>query len=135
MYYIYPYIYKHSILTESKKKQLYTAYVRSLLLYASTAWANASNADLNRIQIIENKALRIIANKKPQEITNNELYAYFNIKPILKQIGKNAIKFFTESKYKVEATECVGEYNRKTLPFNIRYKLVNQMLLDNDPNQ
>lgn len=131
---IYPYIGRFSILPEHMKYQLYKAYVRPIMLYASPAWINASDETLKTLQTVENKALRTILNKKTYEISNKELYKHFKITPILHQIYKDTNKFFKHQKFNSNLTKNLGEITPDSIPYQIKFKLLNQRLIENDPN-
>lgn len=51
---ISPYLEKTTPLSQKTKKQLYKAYVKLILLYASPVWSSASENNLQRLQVVEN---------------------------------------------------------------------------------
>lgn len=74
---------KYFGLSEKMKIQLYKAYIRTIILYADPVWVKVAEYLLKRLTMIETKALRVINNFKPLEISNKELYEKANIEPVL----------------------------------------------------
>ncbi|KAB0790269.1 hypothetical protein PPYR_15393, partial [Photinus pyralis] len=57
----YP-IMKNPATSEENKKLVYTPIIRPIITYAAPVWCNASNPTLQKLQIFQNKCLRLIAN-------------------------------------------------------------------------
>ncbi|KFM73144.1 putative RNA-directed DNA polymerase from transposon BS, partial [Stegodyphus mimosarum] len=59
---LYPLLAKDSGLSLNRKRRLYTAIVRPIITYAAPTWASATNGDIRKLQILQNKFLRTITN-------------------------------------------------------------------------
>lgn len=64
---IYPFINKNCRVPQKMKLQLYNAYVRPILTNNAPIWSSAANFYIMKLQVVENKVLRIILNKKLEE--------------------------------------------------------------------
>ncbi|KFM69237.1 putative RNA-directed DNA polymerase from transposon BS, partial [Stegodyphus mimosarum] len=51
---------KYSKLDLLRKRYVFTAIIRTIFIYASPAWAAVNNKDQNKLQIVQNKYLRLI---------------------------------------------------------------------------
>ncbi|KAI8126988.1 putative RNA-directed DNA polymerase from transposon X-element [Lucilia cuprina] len=67
---LWPLLNKHSYLNAKNKNLLYKSIIRPILTYASPVWYTAANYHLKRLQIIQNKCLKIINNKNWKYPTN-----------------------------------------------------------------
>ena len=60
---LWPMLNKLSFLNLKNKNLLYKSVIRPILTYASPIWYTAANCHLKKLQIIQNKCLKIINNK------------------------------------------------------------------------
>lgn len=84
---LYPIINKKSALKASCTTLLYKSLIRPLLMYGCTVWGNASKTNLNKIQILQNKVLRIAVDA-PWFITNEQLHRELGILTVREHIKK-----------------------------------------------
>jgi hypothetical protein len=70
---LYPLINYKSTLQMKLYLLLYTAIIRPLITYACSVWATASSTKINKIQILQNKFLRICI-KKPWFTRNRQIH-------------------------------------------------------------
>lgn len=66
---IYPLINRKSKLNPRTKTNLYKIMIRPILTYGAATWCNASKQNLIKIQIFQNKILKIIANTPRYTLT------------------------------------------------------------------
>ena len=59
---LYPLLNRYSALSIKNKKLLYTAIIKPIITYAAPIWCSASKTQINKIQRIQNKCLRLILN-------------------------------------------------------------------------
>lgn len=71
-------------LCQNNKKLLYTAIIRPVICYAAPVWANISNTKYRKLQIFQNKCLRLILNES----------RYCRITKLHKKSGLPTIKEF-----------------------------------------
>lgn len=128
------YIKKESPLPEKLKLQLYTAYVRPILTYASPVIISVCDQHLKKLQTIETKTLRKIKGLKAFEISNRELYRQFPITPLPRLMYQQALRFFDVEINRSTLTMGMGLINPNNLPFKVKHKMIHQRILDLDPN-
>ena len=79
-----------NMMTQECKLLVYHSHLESHLQYGILLWGNsANNAQLNKLQKIQNKALQYIANKSKTQLNNKEL----NVLDIPKMIELANLKF------------------------------------------
>lgn len=71
---------------------LYKSLIRPLVLYGCVIWGNTSKTNLNRIQALQNKILRIAVNA-PWYITNQQLHYELGMSTVQQHISKLTRKF------------------------------------------
>lgn len=126
---IFPLINKKSKLSVKNKLILYKALIKPILLYATPIWSNASKKLINKIQVVQNKTLRLIADAKPGE-TNNQVRSKLDIKDIKEDIYLQTQKFYQISVKQHKILKDVGTLNRDNAPFKIKHKLPHSLLWD-----
>lgn len=129
---IYPFINKNCKLPSKMKIQLYNTYVRPILTHNAPIWSSAADTYMKRIQTIENKAMRIILNKKAIDIKNKELIRQTQITPVLHRIKKQWEKFFTTTIHKNPLTTNIADITPNTAPYRIKHKLINYRMYENE---
>lgn len=75
---IYPLLNRRSRIANRTKVNLYKVLVRPVLTYGVPSWCNISRTELNKFQVIQNRALKIIANA-PRYAINRVLHNDFHI--------------------------------------------------------
>lgn len=92
---LYPLINSKSYLSLENKLLLYKSAIRPILTYAAPAWCSASDTALKRLQIIQNKCLRIITGSE-RYTKIAELHEMCNNLQFLKDfIVKLSLAFYT----------------------------------------
>ena len=59
---LHPLLKKRSTLSFHSKLTLYRSYLRPTLTYACPVWSNSANCHLGKIQVTQNKCLRMVSN-------------------------------------------------------------------------
>ena len=101
-------------------RAFYFAFVRAKILYAAEVWGEACDTNLEKLEKIQNKALRLISGtlrSTPIEALQIEC----DICPVKKIIKKVALKRWTKLKYREDThpsfrlvdVECRGSFNYK----------------------
>lgn len=91
---VYPIINRKSQLSLENKLLLYKAVIRPVLTYAAPAWCSASVTSIKRLQLIQNKCLRII-NSANRYTKITELHKNSNNLPFLEDfIIKLSLAFY-----------------------------------------
>ncbi|KAJ8884778.1 hypothetical protein PR048_010974 [Dryococelus australis] len=92
---LYPILNPRSTLTRNKAVLLYTMLIRPVITYASPTWAHAAKMHTRRLQIIQNKCLRIAADA-PRYCPNADLHSELKIEKLDEHFVKLAQKFYTD---------------------------------------
>lgn len=88
-----PIINRKSSLSPENTVLLYKSILRPLLLYACPIWCHSAASHINKIQVFQNRILRI-ATKAPWFVRNSTLHSDFNLKSIKEQIIHTSHNFF-----------------------------------------
>jgi Reverse transcriptase (RNA-dependent DNA polymerase) len=89
---LYPLLARNSKLSMDNKLLLYKVGIRPIMTYASQAWAYAAKTHLKRLQVIQNKALRMAVNA-PWFVTNRRIHHDLQIPTILEFLRHTANEF------------------------------------------
>jgi len=89
---LYPLLNRKSKLNVSNKLTVYKAVIRSTLLYACPVWYGCAETHINKLQIIQNKCIKLICNL-PRNYPTNCLHRLVNLPTIKEQISKITLKF------------------------------------------
>jgi len=95
-------------------RQLYTALIRPIMLYSSPPWATANQKLVNRIQVTQNKALRIMSGA-PFYVRNDNDFKIEYIIDLLRKTSKKFYECCETSEY--TNVRAIGNY-----PINCRYR-------------
>lgn len=114
---------KNSALQKRHKVHVYKTYVRPILTYAGIVHMNCAKAHLKRLQILQNKCLRMALNASYFTKTT-DLHKEAGIPTIDEFISKNSEKFYTKARdNKNELIKSLGTYADHPLPFRVKHKL------------
>ncbi|GFV90493.1 probable RNA-directed DNA polymerase from transposon X-element [Trichonephila clavipes] len=86
---------KNSKLSTNNKRKIYMQYLLPILTYASQIWGITSNRNLDRIQILQNRALRLILNA-PTYIKRIHIHKDLKIPALTSRIKKLATAFYEQ---------------------------------------
>lgn len=123
---LYPLINHKSTLQIKSSLLLYTAIIRPLISYACPVWAAASTTKINKIQILQNKFLRICL-KAPWFMRNRQIHNDTGI-PLINTWIKTQFKNFHS---KLKFVDSARHYNlgKKTPNRRLRPRLPQDILL------
>lgn len=85
-----------SKLSSQNKLRLYKAIVRPALTYASTAWGYAAETHLKRLQVVQNKSLRMSV-AAPWFVRNLQLHADLKMPTLREYIREKAVRNFEQA--------------------------------------
>ncbi|GFS43000.1 hypothetical protein TNIN_267351 [Trichonephila inaurata madagascariensis] len=69
------------MLSRNSKRQIYQQYLQPILTYACQIWGCAASYNINKLQVLQNRALRIILNY-PYYIARKYLHRDARIQPL-----------------------------------------------------
>ena len=88
---LYPLLNRKSRLNTTNKLLIYRAIIQSILLGACPVWGNCAKSHIEKLQVIQNKCLKIILNL-PRTFNTNELHKCAAVPQISQQISKINLK-------------------------------------------
>jgi hypothetical protein len=91
---LYPILNKKSSIQKKCSLLIYKQILRPILTYACPAWGKCATTHIRKIQIFQNKVLRIIANA-PWFIMNVNLHKDFQVQEIVDHIKTSSKNFHT----------------------------------------
>ena len=85
-----------SALPLKTKVLVYSAYIRPIITYASEAWAYIAKQNMSRLQVVQNRALRIIGDYDC-DVTIQQLKEDCDIPTLKQYIKQQARKFYSKT--------------------------------------
>jgi hypothetical protein len=120
---LFPLLKKNSCLPLKPKLMLYRSYIRPILTYACPVFANAAKTHLNKLQVLQNKNLRMVLNA-PFRTRIKTLHKKTNMPTISEFITKLTEKFYARaSGSSNRLVKRLGDYSQRTLPQRLKHKL------------
>lgn len=92
---LWPLLNKRSLLNFKNKNLLYKSVIRPILTYACPIWYTAANSHLKKLQIIQNKCLKMINNKHWRYPTHR-LHLETNYEKIIEFIARLNTNYFNK---------------------------------------
>lgn len=89
---LYPLLSRKSRLNTANKILIYRAIIQSVLLGACPVWGNCANLHINKLQVIQNKCLKIVTNL-PKHHSTYDLHRRAALFQISQQISKINLNF------------------------------------------
>lgn len=89
---LYPLLNRKSKLNIPNKMLIYKAIIRSTLLYACPVWGDCAASHINKLQLIQNKSLKLIYSL-PSRHSTYDLHKIANLPTIKAQIDKISLRF------------------------------------------
>jgi hypothetical protein len=120
---LYPLLKKFSSVRTKEKIQLYRSYIRPILTYACPVYANAAKTHIRKLQVAQNKNLRMALSAKFRTRIH-VLHEKSNIPFMNEFISKLTEKFYAKSALSTNRlVRSLGEYSLRTLPPRLKHKL------------
>ena len=124
---------RRSKLNLTNKLILYKAIVRPIIMYAAPVWSNTSKTNVNTLQIIQNRCLRMILNASPKE-TTKDLHDKCNVQLVKEYIYNLTKKFYVNQ---IENSEAMQELTsdltiyktKRDMPFKCKHNMPYQLLI------
>lgn len=114
---------KNSSASIQTKLLIYKTYIRPILTYAGTIIVNSAKTHFKRLQVLENKCLRMALNA-PYGTRNTSLYQEGKLPSIQEFVQRNAKNFYEKAKrHDNPLINPLGTYIHNPLPFRLRHKL------------
>jgi hypothetical protein len=108
---LYPILNKSSPININLALTIYKSLIRSVITYAAPAWGYAAKTHLNKLQIFQNKVLRIIT-KLPRVTPIDILHEQTGMETIKAHVSRLARKLYSKSQLSDNAhIRQLGQYN------------------------
>ena len=105
---------------------IYKSLIRSILTYAAPAWGYAAKTHINKLQLFQNKVLRIIT-KLPRVTPIDTLHEQTGIETIQTHVSRIATKLYLKSQLSDNSQiRQLGQYN----PIHDKHKRPRTLLKD-----
>lgn len=124
---LYPILKTRSGLTENNKKLIYTTILRPIITYAAPVWCGASKTQMRKLQIYQNKILRLITNSDRYR-NIDEMHRQTKIEYIEEYIEKIAQTFYKNKMDINNEMRQITNIRSHNAPNNLKHKLTYQKL-------
>lgn len=127
---LYPLLKKRSKLNFHSKLTIYRSYIRPIITYACPVWSNTAKTHMNKIQVLQNKSLRMVLDA-PYITKIEKLHRDTQIPFIENYIKKLTINFY--KKLTISDNKLIkklGCYNHNSFPFRIKHKLPKKLIMN-----
>ena len=120
---LYPLLKKHSSVPLNSKITLYRSYIRPILTYACPVFANTAKTHIKKLQIAQNKNLRMVLSA-PYRTRTQLFHKRLKIPLITPFIAKLTESFYKKSaKSENRLVQRLGVYHNRSLPHYLKHKL------------
>lgn len=121
--FLYPLLKKHNSLNIKTKLVLYKSYILPLLTYACPVWINTAKTHMNKIQVMQNKCLRMV-HSAPYSTRIADLHKKFKVPYVYDYIKELTRKFYDKVKFiENPLIKNLGNYCSSSINFRIKHKL------------
>lgn len=124
---LFPILKKHNAVSLKIKLQIFKLYLLPLMTYACPAWSNMANCHKKKLQIIQNKILRMVLSApfatKIIDLHKSSGIPYFN-----DRIQSLTTKFYNSTvNSKNPLIRKLGKYSKESVGFRIKHRLPKQI--------
>ena len=120
---LYPILKRNNSAPVFTKIQVYRSVIRPIMTYTCPVFNNAANTHLNKLQIHQNKCLRMALNAEFYTRTT-QLHHDAKIPTIREFIDKSTSKFYLRAKnHDSPLINTLGNYSKDRLDFRVRHRL------------
>jgi endonuclease/exonuclease/phosphatase family metal-dependent hydrolase len=110
-----------------EKVSLYRSVVRPVMTYACPVFSNCPKTHFSRLQIQQNKVLRMAINA-PWYTRNDDLHSEANIPTIREYTDKISCNFYHRAAcHENELINSLGNYNKDNIGFRLKHRLPKQI--------
>jgi hypothetical protein len=128
---LYPLICPKNGVNNDLKKILYTSCVRPIITYASPVWSYASKSNINNLQLVQHKYLRIAYKSKPR-VRLRLLHERLQLDSIESTVRKQTESFYnslnTINTNNTLLSE-IGKYDLHDFPFIYKHKMPKHIII------
>lgn len=119
---------QRSSLSYKNKLLIYKMLVKPIILYAAPVWTNTCKTNIEHLEIIQRKVLRMIQGRGLSDIKDGEGTSN-DIPSLMENIKRLTKNFFIQQLYDINILKDLGKMDHNSAPFKIRHKLPHQLLM------
>lgn len=121
---LYPLMNRNSLLSSHTKMAIYSTLIRPCITYGCPVWGNTSKTNHDKLQVLQNKALKLSYNT-PFQTNLFKLHKIINLPTLLEYIIKLTKKFYclTNPNHTNKLISAIGH----TRPLDHRYRYVTKL--------
>jgi hypothetical protein len=114
---------KNSSASFRSKLTLYKSYIRPIFTYACPVFSNCPKTHFSRLQIMQNKCLRMVLSA-PFYTRTHDLHHETNVPTIREFVDKITENFYRKAKYHSnKLISNLGKYTTEPLPFRVKHRM------------
>ena len=117
-----------SKLSIKNKLLIYKTIIRPIMLYAAPIWGNTFISNINKLETIQNKALRMVSGEG-WRVSNAQIRKKLDMITVYTVIYDMTKMFYEHQLNNIPLLLNLGKYTKDTAPFKIKYKLPHHLLL------
>lgn len=117
---LYPILKKHNSVPTKQKLLMYKIYIRPILTYACPVWINAAKCHTDKLQVVQNKYLRMALNA-PYSTPIVKLHDISKIEEICSFIKKLNLKFY--GGLDSVTNPLINNIGKYSVDFRVKHKL------------
>ena len=121
---LFPLLNRKSTLPTSQALTVYKSLIRPIMSYAPSIWGNAAKTHMKKLQVVQNKTLRLITNAH-RYTRNAQLHRDLDIVPMKDFLTKNAASVYVRSKKSTNPLiQGLGNYDENIKEKHTRPKAI-----------
>ena len=116
---------RNSVVSTDSKLRIYKSYIRPILTYGCPIFSNAAACHLNKLQLFQNKILRVIHDVHWSDFKSNEILHKLSNLPSIKAFVTNVTNNFYGKiiHHPNDLISSLGQYNHDSLSFRVKHRL------------
>ena len=121
---------RRSALSTKNKILVYKQLIRPVMTYACPVWSNTSNSNFSKLQVVQNKAIKIIYNT-PFYTNLKKLHNKYSIPTIKEYVHSHTVNYYKKisRQHTNPLISRIGDYDKNKLKFKYKHKMPKHILL------
>jgi hypothetical protein len=116
---------RNSLASLDSKLRVYKSYIRPIFIYACPVFSNAAKCHINKLQLFQNKILRMILNVRWDDFkSTSQIHNELGIPLIQDFFRKLTDNFYLRTSFHPnDLYSSLGQYDHDSLTFSVKHKL------------
>jgi hypothetical protein len=122
---LYSLLNRNSPVSTDSKIRIYKSYIRPIITYASPIFSNSANCHLNKLQLFQNKLLRMILNVRWNDFYSvSKIHKIANVPLISDHLTHLTNNFYSKASiHPNNLISRLGQYDKNSLTFRVKHNL------------